>query len=75
MDTKKVWGTIKGGDIPKIRKIIKRKWILKVKRNEIFRARLVAFEYIQVSGVDLNESFAPEINDASFRIILISKLI
>jgi hypothetical protein len=75
MDTKKVWQTIKKEDIPKGRRTIKCKWIFKIKRNGVFRARLVTCGYTQVSGFDLTESFAPVINDASFRMMLIAKLI
>jgi hypothetical protein len=46
-----------------------------VKTNGIFRARLVACGYSQVPGIYLNESFSPVLNDLSFRIILIAKLI
>jgi Reverse transcriptase (RNA-dependent DNA polymerase) len=49
------------------------KWIFKIKRNGIFRARLVACSYSQIPGIDFNESFALVINDASFRIMLIAK--
>jgi hypothetical protein len=75
MDTKKVWETIKKKDIPKGRRTIKCKWIFKLKRNENFRARLVGCGYSQVPGVDFNESFVLVIDDASFRIMLIAKLI
>jgi Reverse transcriptase (RNA-dependent DNA polymerase) len=46
----------------------------KMKRKGVFRARLVACGYSQIPGVDFNESFAPVINDVSFRIMLIIKL-
>jgi Reverse transcriptase (RNA-dependent DNA polymerase) len=49
--------------------------IFKIKRNGAFRARLVACGYSQVPGVDFNESFAPVINDVSFRILLVAKLV
>jgi Reverse transcriptase (RNA-dependent DNA polymerase) len=62
-------------DVPEGRQCIKCKWIFKVKRNGIFRARLVACGYNQVPGVDFNESYAPVINDVSFRVMLIIKLI
>jgi hypothetical protein len=35
----------------------------------------VACGYSQTPGIDFNESFAPVINDVSFRIMLIAKLI
>jgi hypothetical protein len=62
-------------DIPINRWCIKNKWIFKVKRNGIFRARLVACGYSQVPGIDFSESFAPVLNEVSFRIMLIAKLI
>jgi hypothetical protein len=46
-----------------------------MKRNETFLQRVVACGYSQVPGVDLNESFAPDINDVSLRILLIAKLV
>jgi hypothetical protein len=48
---------------------------LQDKENGIFRARLVACGYSQIPGIDFNESFASVINDVSFRILLIAKLI
>jgi hypothetical protein len=47
----------------------------KIKRNGAFRARIVAFGFNQVSGFDFNESFALVINDVSFRVMLIARLI
>lgn len=74
MDSKKVWEIINKEDVPEGRRTIKCKWIFKIKRNGIFRARLVACGYSQIPGIDFNESFAPVINDVSFRIILITKI-
>ena len=74
MESKKVWETIKKEDVPMERRTIKCKWIFKIKRNGVFRARLVACGYSQIPGVDFNESFAPVINDVSFRVMLIAKL-
>jgi Reverse transcriptase (RNA-dependent DNA polymerase) len=48
---------------------------LKIKWNGVFRARLVACGYSQIPGIDFKESFSPDMNDASFRIMLILKLI
>jgi Reverse transcriptase (RNA-dependent DNA polymerase) len=57
------------------RKCIKCKWVLDIKRDGVFRARLVAFGYSQIPGVDFKESFSPVINDVVFRIILICQII
>jgi Reverse transcriptase (RNA-dependent DNA polymerase) len=74
MENKKVWEIIYKEDVPDGRRTIKCKWIFKIKRNAVFGARLVACGYSQVPGIDFNESFAPVINDVSFRIMLIAKL-
>ena len=39
-----------------------------------FQARLVAYEYSQMLGVDFVESYAPVINDINSKILLIQKL-
>jgi Reverse transcriptase (RNA-dependent DNA polymerase) len=75
MKSKKVWEGFKKEDIPEGRRTIKSKWIFKINRNGIFRARLVAGGYSQVPGFDFNERFAPVINNVSFSIMLVSKLI
>jgi hypothetical protein len=75
MDKQQVWEIIKKENIPENRRIIKCKWIFKIKQNGIFRARLVACGYSQIPGIDFNESVAPVINDVSFQIMLIAKLI
>ena len=75
MESKKVWEIVKKEDIPKDRRCIKCKWIFKMKRNGVFRARLVACGYSQIPGIDFNESYAPVINNVSFRIMLIAKLV
>jgi hypothetical protein len=73
MEKKQVWEVMKKEDIPQDRRTIKYKWIFKIKRNEVFRVRLVACGYSQIPGVNFNESFSPVVNDVSFRIILSAK--
>jgi Reverse transcriptase (RNA-dependent DNA polymerase) len=51
------------------------KWIFKVKRYGVFCARLVACGYSQGAGVDFTESFAPVVDDVSFRLMPIAKLV
>jgi hypothetical protein len=75
MEKRSVWEIIDEKGISIDRQCIKNKWIFKVKRNGIFRARLVACGYNQVPGIDFSESFAPVLNDVSFRIIIIAKLV
>jgi hypothetical protein len=66
VDTQQVWEIIRKEDIPKHRRKIECKWIFKIKRNGVFRARLVACGYSQIAGIDFNENFAPVINDVIF---------
>jgi hypothetical protein len=75
MEKRDVWEIIDEKNILINRRCIKNKWIFKVKRNGIFQARLVACGYSQVPGIDFSESFVPVLNDVSFRIMLISKLV
>ena len=69
-----VWRVMKRRDMPNGRKTIKCKWVFKVKRNGIFRARLVACGYSQIPGVDYTEHFSPVINDITWRIMLVAMI-
>ena len=56
---------------PEGRTLVKSKWVFKIKRNETYRARLVACGYSQIPGVDFAENYSPVINDVTFRIMLV----
>jgi hypothetical protein len=75
MTKRGVWEGIHKKDVEINRLCIKNKWILKVNRYGILRARLVACDYSQVPGTDFHESFAPVLNEVSFRIMFIAKLV
>ena len=66
MKSKGVWEKFKKSKIPNGRNCIKNKRIFKIKRNGIFRARLVACGYSQIPGVDFQESYALIINNVTF---------
>ena len=68
------WRKIKRSEIPPYRRCVKNKWAFKIKQNGIFRARLVARGYIQISGVNYTTNYAPVINDVTWRVILIVML-
>ena len=69
-----VWTVIKRNTMPEGRRCVKSKWIFDVKRDGRYKARLVACGYSQIPGVDFVESYAPVINDITWRILLIAKL-
>jgi len=71
----KVWVKIKRDMMPRNRRCVKYKWVLEIKRDGRFRARLVACGYSQVGGVDFTEVFLPVVNDTSFRLWLIWSMI
>jgi Reverse transcriptase (RNA-dependent DNA polymerase) len=60
--------------MPKNRRCVKCKWVFKIKRSGVYRARLVACGYSQIAGVDFSSNYAPVINDVTWRIMLIAML-
>lgn len=75
MQKRKVWRIIKKNKIPANRKLVGHKWVFKVKRNGVFRARLVAKGYTQIAGVDFKEHHSPVINDVTLRALIVWKMI
>jgi hypothetical protein len=71
MINKGVWRMVDRNKVPSGRKLIGNKWVFKVKKNGVYRARLVALGYSQVPGVDYTENFAPVINDITLRTLLV----
>ena len=62
-------------DVPPDKRLVQHKWVLEIKRNGIFRARLVAKGFTQVGGSDFDQIFSPMINDITFRLMLVMKII
>ena len=58
MDARKVWRKGHRSDVPGNRRCVKCKWVFKIKRNRVFRARLVACGYSQIPGVDYTDSYS-----------------
>ena len=75
MGSRNVWTKIKRSAMEDGRRCVKHKWVFNIKRNGIFRARLVACGYSQIAGTDFNEIYAPVANDVTFRLLLIEMLI
>ena len=75
MKKMKVWRRIKKSEVPSERRIIGNKWVFKRKRDGRYRARLCGLGYTQIAGVDFTANHAPVVNDVSFRIMLVLKMI
>ena len=55
---------------------MKSKWVLKIKRNGVYCARLVACGYSQIPGIDFNDiPYSPVINDITYQILLVLSMI
>ena len=50
---------------------MKCKWVLEIKRDGRFRARLVACGYSQIPGLDYELSYSPVVSDETIRILLV----
>jgi len=76
MNSREVWDVIDRFEMPRDRRCVKSKWVLKIKRNGTYCARLVACGYSQIPGVDFNDiPYSPVINDVTYQIVLVLSLI
>ena len=69
MTIRSVWKVVPLKSIPKDRHLIGCKFVFKIKRDGRCRARLCAQGFTQIPGVDFTESYAPVINNVTFKII------
>jgi len=74
MITRGVWKNVPLDDVPEGRRLIGSKWVFKEKRDGRFRARLVCLGYSKVPGVDFSDNFAPVMNDVTFRIVHVIRM-
>ena len=65
-----VWRKIDRVKIPENRRLIGKKWVFKIKRDGIYRAKQVALGYSQIPEIDYTDNFASVAHDVSFRIAL-----
>ena len=70
MNKRNVCSVVPIAEIPNGRKPIGNKWVLKIKRDGRYRARLVCLGYTQILGIDFQDNFAPVVNDMTFQTVL-----
>jgi Reverse transcriptase (RNA-dependent DNA polymerase) len=58
-----VWRMVKRNEVLKDKRCIKSRWVFDIKRNVVFRARLVVCGYSKVPGEDFNEVYSPVGNE------------
>ena len=61
MEKNHVWRVTNKTYVPENRRLLGAKWVFKVKKNGIFKARLVTQGFSQIPGVDHQDSFSPVI--------------
>jgi len=66
---------VKQSVIPNGCHCIKSKWVFKIKRDGMFRARLIVCGYSRIPGVDFAENYAPVMNDVTWRILLVAMIV
>ena len=65
-----VWRHVRRNDRPNHRGLVGCRWVFKVKRNCVYRARLVAKGFSQITGVDFTDNYSPVVNDVTFRSVV-----
>ena len=54
-----VWRHVRRNDHPNDHRLVGCRWVFKVKRNGVYRARLVAKGFSQIPGVDFTDNYSP----------------
>ena len=70
-----VWRHVKRNDSPNDRRFIGCRWVFKMKRNGVYRARLVAKGFSQILGVDFTDNYSSVVNDVTFRVVVARMII
>ena len=64
-----VWRHVNGEDHPNDHRLVRCTWVFKVKRNGVYHARLVAYGFSQIPGVDFTDNYSPVVNEVTFRVV------
>ena len=65
-----VWRHVKRKDHPNDCRLVRCRWVFKVKRNGMYCARLVAKGFSQIPGVDYTHNYSPVVNDVTSRVVV-----
>ena len=71
MEKNNVWKVMSKQKVPSDRRLLGTKWVFKVKKNRVFKARLVTQGYAQIPGINHKDNFSPVIYKTTFRLILV----
>ena len=71
MEKNKVWRITAKDQVPADMRLLGTMWVFKVKKNGIFKARLVAQDFAQIPGIEFTDNFSPAIYKTTFTIILV----
>ena len=65
-----VWREVNKEERNANKRLVGSKWVFKIKRNGVYRARLVAKGFSQIPGANFTENVSAVVNDVTFRIVL-----
>ena len=65
-----VWRHVKRNDCPNYHRLVGCRWLFKVKRKNVYHARLVAIGFSKIPGVDFADNYSPVVNDVTFRVVV-----
>jgi Reverse transcriptase (RNA-dependent DNA polymerase) len=75
MEEKEVWKIYKKNEMPLGRKLIGNRWVYALKDDGRYPARTVTKGFSQIPGQDFQETFAPFVNDTTFHLVLVLKIL
>ena len=70
-----VWSHMSRKDHPQDFRLVGCRWVVEVKRNGVYCARLVAKGFSQIPGMDFTDNYSPVVNDVTFRVVVARMLI